>query len=93
MVCYESASRNAVHFSASTWAYPLAFDRDTHFCLGAPLGRLELAMVVGALVRPLPNLHLNETSAPQGDLMLFSRGCTRLIVVWDAQPSLAGDHA
>ena len=36
----------------------LAFGRDLHFCLGAPLARLEAQIALGALVRRLPELRL-----------------------------------
>jgi cytochrome P450 len=38
----------------------LAFGNGPHFCLGAPLARLEAEIAVGALVRRFPDLRLNS---------------------------------
>ena len=36
----------------------LTFSAGTHFCAGAALGRLELEVVLGTLMRELPGLRL-----------------------------------
>ena len=39
----------------------LAFGAGVHFCLGAPLARMELAESLGLLLRELPGLDLTGT--------------------------------
>ncbi|HEX4323689.1 MAG TPA: cytochrome P450 [Gaiellaceae bacterium] len=63
----------------------LAFGRGSHFCLGAPLARLEAEIALGTLLRRLPGLRL---ALPQEDLRwrpvpLF-RSLVALPVAWDA---------
>ena len=36
----------------------LTFGLGTHYCLGAPLARLEMQVLFGTLLRRLPNVHL-----------------------------------
>ena len=38
----------------------LAFGKGIHYCLGAPLARLEGQVAIGALFSRFPNLHLNS---------------------------------
>ena len=42
----------------------VAFGEGIHFCIGAPLARLEGAIAIGESVRRLPKLHLKDPSAP-----------------------------
>jgi cytochrome P450 len=44
--------RNATH---------LSFSGGMHFCLGAPLARLEATVLLSALLRRLPGLRLSRT--------------------------------
>ena len=62
----------------------MAFGNGTHFCLGAPLARLEARVAFQQLLTRLPNLRLKdpEASAPAMDSPLF-RGPSRVEVVWD----------
>jgi cytochrome P450 len=62
----------------------LGFGRGSHFCLGAPLARLEAEIALGTLLRRLPGLRL---AVPQGELRrrpvpLF-RSLVALPVAWD----------
>ncbi len=41
----------------------LAFSFGHHFCVGAPLGRLESTIAIGTLLRRFPNLHLESTTS------------------------------
>ena len=63
----------------------LGFGRGSHFCLGAPLARLEAEIALGTLLGRLPGLRL---AVPQGELRwrpvpLF-RSLVALPVAWDA---------
>jgi cytochrome P450 len=57
----------------------LAFGHGAHYCLGAPLARLEGQIAIGTLVRRLPDLHL---AVPPAALRwrrgVFLRGLERL---------------
>jgi cytochrome P450 len=41
----------------------VAFGEGIHFCIGAPLARLEGAIAIGESIRRLPKLHLKDPSA------------------------------
>ncbi|GII95082.1 cytochrome P450 [Sinosporangium siamense] len=62
----------------------LTFGHGIHYCLGAPLARLELGVAVGAVLRRLPGLRL---AVPESDLTWADghthRTLDALPVVWD----------
>lgn len=62
----------------------LAFGHGAHYCLGAPLARLEGEIALNTLLRRLPNLRL---AAPESELIWRTipmfRGLTSLPVAWD----------
>src|SRR5262249_62249763 len=53
-----------------------SFGRGIHFCLGAPLARLEGRIAIGSLVRRFPWLRL--AGPPGGGETITLRGLTRL---------------
>jgi cytochrome P450 len=60
----------------------LTFGLGSHYCLGAPLARLELALSLRALCRNLPELRLAHADAPAEYVGGFViRGLARLDVV------------
>ena len=70
----------------------LAFGHGRHFCLGAPLARLEAKIAFETLLRRLPGLELD---APPEELAhntsVIMRGLTALPIRFPAQDSGAGD--
>ena len=59
----------------------LSFGTGTHFCLGAPLARLELDILLGSVLRRLPELQLDEAQ-PEFRTGLVFRGLKALQVRW-----------
>jgi cytochrome P450 len=61
----------------------LSFGRGIHFCLGAPLARLELTTALTALVTMFPTLRLAEPDQePDWDTQTASCGLRSLPVTW-----------
>ena len=59
----------------------LTFGLGRHYCIGAPLARLELALSLRALVRHAPGLHLADPgAAPEYGGGFVIRGLKRLMV-------------
>jgi cytochrome P450 len=65
----------------------LAFAQGLHFCLGAPLARLEGQLAIGALVQRLPGLRL--AAEPRRRRHFYLRGLEELPVAFDNQYSPA----
>jgi cytochrome P450 len=60
----------------------LAFGMGIHYCLGAPLARLEGQIAIGLLLQQFPSLRLLDPSPQWRDTIGF-RGLQRLEVIWD----------
>jgi cytochrome P450 len=61
----------------------LSFGRGIHFCLGAPLARLELTIALTALVTMFPTLRLAEPDhGPDWNTQTVSCGLKSLPVTW-----------
>jgi cytochrome P450 len=59
----------------------LAFGWGIHFCLGAPLSRLEATLAFRSVLERLPQLELVETE-PRWRPWLFFRGLESLPLLW-----------
>jgi cytochrome P450 len=90
MAHFASANRDACVFSHADAYRPeredlgahVAFGKGIHFCIGAPLGRLELRVALPLLVERLPNLRPGPRP-PDREAVFFARGFTSLDVEWD----------
>jgi len=58
----------------------LAFGRGVHYCIGAPLARMELRVALTALVRDFPDLRLADDFTPTYRPHFFLRGLQDLRV-------------
>jgi len=85
MLAYPSANRDEAVF-ADPFRFDirrdpnphLAFGAGVHFCVGAPLARMELVESLGLLLRELPGLHLVRGPVSRGTFVL--RGFTSVTV-------------
>jgi len=90
MVHYGSANRDERVFECPADYDPrraglnrhLAFGKGVHFCIGAPLARLELGIALPMLFERLPGLRLADRSLAW-EPIFFARGLERLDVEWD----------
>ncbi|KOX06483.1 cytochrome P450 [Streptomyces sp. NRRL B-1140] len=89
-VVFASADRDPAKFAApdtfdirrSTQGH-LAFGHGVHYCIGAPLGRLEAKVAIGTLLRRCPKLALDTApEALEWRPGLLIRGVRRLPVRW-----------
>jgi cytochrome P450 len=62
----------------------LAFGKGIHFCVGAPLAKLEGRIAFEQLLRRLPNLRLRTDAATVRRPYFMLRGFEHLPIAWDA---------
>jgi cytochrome P450 len=58
----------------------LAFGQGIHFCLGAPLARLEAPIALNAMLQRYPNLRLSSRQEPEWGTNFILHGLKRLPV-------------
>ena len=61
----------------------LSFGHGAHFCLGAPLARLEMRIILEELTRRLPHIRLVGNGPPDIFRTFTFRGLKHLTVEWD----------
>lgn len=91
MVHFAAANRDPEQFACPAEIQPerdglmrhLAFGKGIHVCVGAPLARLELRIVLPLLFERLPNLRYAEPRVAVRDDVFFARGYRQLRVAWD----------
>jgi cytochrome P450 len=92
MVHFGSANRDEAVFADAEHYDPrrpdvgkhVAFGKGIHFCIGAPLARLELSIALPLLLERLPNLRRADDGPLVYDPIFFARGLSSLRVAWDA---------
>jgi cytochrome P450 len=61
----------------------LAFGHGIHFCIGAPLSRMETAIALPLIIQQLPNLRVEHTERPELFEGRFLFGFRRLPIAFD----------
>ena len=91
MAHFASANRDECRFADAAAFDPeradlaahVAFGKGIHFCIGAPLARLELGIALPLLLERLPGLRPAAGEPAEREELFFARGFTRFPVEWD----------
>jgi cytochrome P450 len=92
MVHFGSANRDEAVFGPDAERFDprredvgrhVAFGKGIHFCIGAPLARLELRIALPLLLERLPGLRRADDEPLAYDPIFFARGLARLPLRWD----------
>jgi cytochrome P450 len=62
----------------------LGFGRGPHFCVGAPIGRLEGRVALEVLLERLPTARLQTGHVPNVEEHVMLRGLESLLIEWDS---------
>jgi len=92
MAHFASANRDECVFADADAFAPeradlarhIAFGKGIHFCMGAPLARLELGIALPALLERLPGLRPGRGAGVR-EQTFFARGFSELHVAWGEQ--------
>jgi len=95
---YASGNRDPAQFACperldihrANAATHLAFGGGIHFCIGAPLARLEGRVALQTLIQRLPNLRLEPGQPLTRVPHFFLRGFEHLYVSWDVTDTQPG---
>jgi cytochrome P450 len=79
---FEQAGRFDIHRPNAN--RHLGFGHGTHYCVGAPLARLEARIVLELLIERLPEPRMVEGEAITYQPNLLHRSPRQLMVEWDA---------
>ena len=96
---YQSAGRDGKHFSCphefdierENASEHLGFGRGRHFCLGAPLAKLEARTALEVLYRRIPDLKVAQGADLHYHPSLVAFILESLPVEWDAKNASVGD--
>jgi cytochrome P450 len=82
-------SRSRVDVHRENARNHLAFGKGIHYCIGAPLARLEAKIALELFARRLPGLRLAPNQRIEYVPTVSFRGPKSVLVAWDRTPTAA----